>query len=414
MTNSGIEKNICTPNAISPRQIPAPTSEIHSSGHEEITSVLWITGFSGAGKTTVGRKVNALLHEMGVKAVFLDGDDLRGIFGGKWGYDREARIELAHAYFRLCNTLAAQGVTVVISAVAMYEEVYAWVRTNVDRSLQIYLKVPEQERIARDKVTKNIYGSMGDVAYLYDAPTSPDVAIENYGTTSPDVAAALIIDAYKVKIRQAGADKGRTLHWNGYYENSTLIYEPSSFAVHCSKQIKERMDILEIGCGNGRDSAYLSYLGHNVTALDPSVAAINLCVEKHGTSPIKFVPCRLPELNEAYEQSFHVVYSRFCLHAMTEKEEIETLIAAYRVLRPTGAIFIECRSINDPLARKGEVISPTERIFGHYRRFVIPDELRKRLIDAGFTIEHMEESNNLAVLGDENPVVLRVLAIKQA
>lgn len=380
----------------------------------DFSSVLWITGFSGAGKTTVGRKVNALLQEMGVQTVFLDGDDLRGIFAGKWGYEKADRIELAHAYFRLCNTLAAQGVTVVISAVAMYEEVYTWVRTNVDRSLQVYLKVPDQERIDRDKATKNIYGSMGDVTKLYEIPTSPDVAIENYGATSPDIAAQLIIDAYKIKVGQAGADKGRTLHWNEYYTNSALIYEPSDFAVHCSKKLRERLDILEIGCGNGRDSAYLSHLGHKVTALDPSAAAINLCKAKHGSRPIHFMNCKLPELGSEHEQSFNVVYSRFCFHAMTEKEEIETLSAAYKVLKPNGSIFIECRSINDPLARKGEVISPTERIFGHYRRFIILDELQKRLIGAGFMIESAQESNNLAVLGDDNPVVLRAHATKLA
>ncbi len=379
--------------------------------HEAEGAVLWITGFSGAGKTTVGRKVKALLHETGVRAVFLDGDDLRGIFAGKWGYERLDRIELAHAYFRLCNMLSAQGVTVVLSAVAMYEEVYTWVRTNVDRALQIYLKVPESERRHRDKATKNIYGAMGDISSLYDEPTAPDVVIENYDAISPDVAARLIVDAYRSK-GQALSDKGRAAHWNEYYGGTGLVFEPSNFAVSVSKAIAGSVNLVEVGCGNGRDSIYFATLGSDVTGLDVSSAAIDLCRATHFHPKIRFLNCALPDLGSERDGSFDIVYSRFVLHAMTEKEEVDSLDAAYRLLRPHGRMFIECRSINDPLARKGEVISLTERIHGHYRRFIVVDDLLKRLKDAGFTVDSAEESNNVAVLGNDNPVVIRVRATR--
>lgn len=78
-----------------------------------------------------------------------------------------------------------------------------------------------------------------------------------------------------------------------------------------------------------------------------------------------------------------------------------------------GLFFIECRSINDPLARQGEVISPTERIHGHYRRFIVADELERRLLDSGFGIVDMLESNGLARLGDDDPVVIRVTARRE-
>jgi hypothetical protein len=124
-----------------------------------------------------------------------------------------------------------------------------------------------------------------------------------------------------------------------------------------------------------------------------------------------FYRCTLPELALGGEL-FDVVYSRFCLHAMTEMEEIDTFRAAYQRLKPGGELHIECRSINDPLARKGEVISPTERIFGHYRRFVVLDEVQARLRQTGFRITKSVEAANLAVLGDENPVVIRIKATK--
>lgn len=386
------------------------TSCAKLSRHE--TAILWITGYSSAGKTTVARKVKLLLEEMGIKAVLLDGDDLRGIFAGKWGYDRIDRIELAHAYFRLCSTLSAQGITVIISAVAMYNEIYTWVRTNVDRAVQIYLKVPQTERVVRDKATKNIYESIGNIDELYDEPSFSDIVIENYGLNTPDVAAQMIIDAYRNVISQSGADKGRTEHWNGYYKGTNLIFEPSNFAISVAKEFDKFVNILEIGCGNGRDAVYFAKSGNKVMALDPSIEAINLCQTKYNVDSVQFMISKLPEIESFYNSTFDVIYSRFCFHAMTDEEEMDNLKAAYKVLKPSGRIFIECRSINDPLSRKGEVISPTERIYGHYRRFIVMDEMKRRMANIGFKIDHAIESNNLAVLEEDNPVIIRIYARK--
>ena len=97
---------------------------------------------------------------------------------------------------------------------------------------------------------------------------------------------------------------------------------------------------------------------------------------------------------------------------MTQLEEIQTLRSVSTLLRPGGRFYLECRSINDPLSREGEVISPTERIAGHYRRFIVLDELRDRLTNAGLEIEYEIEADNLAIHKAENPVVIRIIARK--
>ena len=58
------------------------------------------------------------------------------------------------------------------------------------------------------------------------------------------------------------------------------------------------------------------------------------------------------------------------------------------------------------------MISKTERIFGHYRRFIIADELTQKLRDAGFEITEFTERAGLAKLGDDDPVVIRLVATK--
>jgi adenylylsulfate kinase-like enzyme/2-polyprenyl-3-methyl-5-hydroxy-6-metoxy-1,4-benzoquinol methylase len=380
---------------------PVETTETERGG------VIWISGYSAAGKTTVGRKVLQRLRAAGSPAIFLDGDDLRSIFANRWGYSREERIELALVYFRLSSTLAAQGNTVIISAVAMYDEVRAWVRDNIDRAVEIYLSVPREELIARDAGTKRVYSAIGDVDSLYDPARDPHLAIENFGANTPDTVADRIVAFYK-GFSAHPSDRGRTRHWAEFYRTAKGVFDPSPFALHVAGQLQRRADIIELGCGNGRDAAYFAHLGHAVTAVDMSEAAIALCKDKHAGLPVRFLAGSLDALSAGWDRGFDLLYTRFVLHAMPVQEEILALNAAARILRPGGRIAIECRSINDPLARLGEVLSPTERIHGHYRRFIVLDELVARLADAGFRVVDAVESNGLARYGDEDPVVLRV------
>src|SRR5947209_8843532 len=75
--------------------------------------VIWLTGLSGAGKSTVAREVVNRLHGRGIRPVLLDGDELRGALGVSGSYDRASRRQLAFVYARLCRLLACQGHTVV-------------------------------------------------------------------------------------------------------------------------------------------------------------------------------------------------------------------------------------------------------------------------------------------------------------
>jgi SAM-dependent methyltransferase len=170
--------------------------------------------------------------------------------------------------------------------------------------------------------------------------------------------------------------------------------------------------LLEVGCGNGRDAVFFAGRGHRVTAIDMSAAAIERCAREHERSGVEFLCGTLPGLEAGLAADFDAVYSRFCLHAMTDEEELEMLAASQRLLRPGGALFLECRSINDPLARRGEVISPNERIDGHYRRFVIPDELQRRLRATGFEVSEFGESSGWARFGADDPVVIRAVAMR--
>lgn len=381
-----------------------------STPADDLSGVIWISGFPGAGKTTVARKVEATLRAGGLRTLALDGDDLRSIFAHRWGYERADRVDISRVYFHLCSHIAAQGLTVVISAVAMYDEVRAWLHSYVSRTLEVYLEVPADERRRRDALGKRIYAVAGDLEALYETPASPDLRIDNFGDVTADAAAARIAAFYREHTR-VHADWGRTAHWQAYYAADTAPLVPSGFATDVADRLgRSPLAIADVGCGNGRDSVLFASGGHEVTGIDLSDAAIHLCRRRHAAVDARFLRGTLPDFVAGRKGLFDVVYSRFAIHAMPPHEERAFLAAAAAALKPGGRLFLEARSINDPLAAKGEVLSPTERIHGHYRRFIVKEELEARLRASGFAIDSAIEADGLAVHGDDNPVVLRVAA----
>ncbi len=207
-------------------------------------------------------------------------------------------------------------------------------------------------------------------------------------------------------------DKELIHHWDEYYQKDNAPSFPSPFAEYVANKLSTKQNILEIGCGNGRDSKFFSSKGHHVTGLDRSGEAIELCKNLYSSEPIEFFFGTITDIEKTNKKKYDLIYSRFVIHAMSLNEELEMLTMSYRLLNEDGQFFIECRSINDPLSNTGEILSHTERIDGHYRRFIILEELKQRLIQVGFEIIETMESNGLANLGGEDPVVIRVEAIK--
>jgi bifunctional enzyme CysN/CysC len=373
-------------------------------------AVIWITGFSAAGKTTVGRVVTQRLLEAGLPALFLDGDQLRSMFAHRWGYSREDRVELACTYFKLCSHLSKQGAVVVISAVAMLDEAQEWFRRNVDNGLEVYLRVPLEERMARDQRTKQVYARGMSSMQDYTEPTQAALTIDNFGGNSVEATAATIVHAFQARRGRTSVDYGRESHWSGFYKSHKRVAPPSPFALDSRRLMQPGERLLELGCGNGRDAVYFDGEGLRVTAIDKSAEAIEACRANAPGREIVYLCADAAEVAGRVDGRFDVVYSRFSLHAMTRIEEEGALQASHALLVTGGKLLVECRSINDPLSREGDVLSPTERIAGHYRRFIVLEELRQKLQRIGFVIDEAVESTGLARHGDEDPVVIRIAA----
>lgn len=166
--------------------------------------VVWITGLSGAGKSTVGERVAVDLRGMGRAVVWLDGDRLRAILGAAdRGFDLESRLALARSYGRLCAELAGQGVDVVCTTVSMFHQVRDWNRQTIPRYFEVYLRVPLEELRRRDP--KGHYRHSRDMVGLHhdaEEPLNPDLVIDNHGGNDAATTAAQVIAALRKRIEQ--------------------------------------------------------------------------------------------------------------------------------------------------------------------------------------------------------------------
>lgn len=160
-------------------------------------NVYWLTGLSGAGKTTIGRLWHERLKHDGLPVVFLDGDELRSVFGGGLGYTAEDRLKLAMSYGRLCAMLARQGFTVVCCTISMFASVRAWNRANIPGYFEVYIRASMDTLRNRDQ--KGLYSkNVDNVAGLglkIELPDSPDLILENDGQLSPEEQIALLAEA---------------------------------------------------------------------------------------------------------------------------------------------------------------------------------------------------------------------------
>jgi dolichol-phosphate mannosyltransferase len=150
--------------------------------------VFWITGLSASGKTTLGLELTKRLKTFDSKVVFLDGDELREVFGTTAmkteNHGRDGRMALAMQYAHLCKVISEQGFTVVIATISLFREVHSWNRKNLPGYFEVYLKVPLVELRRRDP--KGIYrrydtGEIQSVAGLdlpVDEPESADWTAE--------------------------------------------------------------------------------------------------------------------------------------------------------------------------------------------------------------------------------------------
>ena len=146
---------------------------------------IWFTGLSGAGKTTLAKKVHELLAERGILNVeILDGDVVRTHLSKGLGFSKQDRDTNIRRIGWVCQLLTKHGVPNIAAAISPYNAVRDEVRQMVGNFVEVYVKCPLDILIKRD--VKGLYKkalageieNFTGVSDPYEEPLNPEVVVQ--------------------------------------------------------------------------------------------------------------------------------------------------------------------------------------------------------------------------------------------
>ena len=147
--------------------------------------VIWLTGMSGAGKSTIAECVARHFSADGLPCEVLDGDEIRSNLLPELGFSKEDRDRNVRRVGFVARLLARNGVTVLAPLISPYREAREAVRERVGESfIEVHVKAPLEVLEARD--TKGLYArarageleSLTGVSDPYEPPLSPDLVLD--------------------------------------------------------------------------------------------------------------------------------------------------------------------------------------------------------------------------------------------
>jgi bifunctional enzyme CysN/CysC len=182
-----------------------PDARSALKGHRP--AVVWFTGLSGAGKSTIANRVEQRLHALGVHTAMLDGDNVRHGLNADLGFTEADRIENIRRVAEVARLMADSGLVVLVSFISPFaaERRLARDRAGAGRFFEVFVDTPIEVAEARDP--KGLYGKArrGELANFtgidspYEPPERPELRLET-GRESPEAAAGRLVDL----LRSAG------------------------------------------------------------------------------------------------------------------------------------------------------------------------------------------------------------------
>jgi len=167
------------------------------SGNKGSAFVLWLTGLSGSGKSTIANRVYDILESDGREVEKLDGDIMRGLFPST-GFTKEARDEHIKRVGFMASRLERHGVIVVASFISPYKETRRFVRGLCNHFIEVYVSASLQECERRD--VKGLYkkaraGRIGNFTGIddpYEPPDSPELFLDTERQTVEESVSAIM------------------------------------------------------------------------------------------------------------------------------------------------------------------------------------------------------------------------------
>lgn len=172
------------------------------SGHRG--AVLWLTGLSGSGKSTVAAAAERQLFDVGCNVVVLDGDDVRVGLSSDLGFSGPDRHEQSRRLAELARLFAGNGMIAIVAAISPIRKDRSLARAIVGRAVpeipfvEVYLSAPLRVCEARDpkclyaRTRRGEIRNMTGISAPYEAPLHPDLLIDTSIVEVPLAALALM------------------------------------------------------------------------------------------------------------------------------------------------------------------------------------------------------------------------------
>ncbi|MET3723651.1 sulfate adenylyltransferase subunit CysN [Sphingomonas trueperi] len=178
------------------------TREAHAQQKGQQPRLLWFTGLSGSGKSTIANLVEKKLHALGKHSFLLDGDNIRHGLNRDLGFSDQDRVENIRRIGEVAKLMTDAGLIVLTAFISPFRAERAMVRSLLPAGefFEIFVDTPIEEAERRD--VKGLYkkARAGEISNFtgisspYEPPLAPEIRIDTT-RTSPEEAAEQIVEA---------------------------------------------------------------------------------------------------------------------------------------------------------------------------------------------------------------------------
>jgi bifunctional enzyme CysN/CysC len=169
------------------------------NGHQ--SGVVWLTGLSGAGKSTIANLLEKRLYAMGKRTYLLDGDNLRHGLNRDLGFTAEERVENIRRVAEVAKLMADAGLIVITAFISPFHAERSAARELMEPGEFIEVFVDTPLEVAEQRDPKGLYrkarrGELKNFTGIdspYEAPRNPDIRVDTT-RVSPEAAVEQIYD----------------------------------------------------------------------------------------------------------------------------------------------------------------------------------------------------------------------------
>lgn len=171
-------------------------------------------------------------------------------------------------------------------------------------------------------------------------------------------------------------------YWKTKWDKRETTAE-NAFARTCFSFVKPtHKTLLDVGCGDGEDALFFAKRGLAVTAVDFSESGINKLNEKIRNKQLKNVQAIQADIKnmDFKDSSFDIIYAHLSLQYFDDETTTKIFDRLFTLLKPSGLIFVKCKSTDDALYGVGEHVGKDMYVKGHLRHFFSEAYMREKLV----------------------------------